>query len=230
MQSPAPTATVRVAQREDYTRMVFSFAGATTLVPVLQNNRLELRFSRGADIDIAELRAAPPRYVTEVRRLSAPGAPVRLALTLDLNTRLRHFVDGDRVIVDLLPPQQVQAPPAPQQQAGRLPQAPPPMIDTQPPSVRGNATVRLSEEADQTRITVSWPAAARAAAFRRGSAVYLLFDAAGQISLTGVPRAGRRHQDIEIVRGDNRHRPAHSGAAGCARLRRRAWFGLGISP
>jgi hypothetical protein len=33
---------------------------------------------------------------------------------------------------------------------------------------------------------VRWPAPTRAAAFRRGEAVWLLFDAAGSINLSGV--------------------------------------------
>jgi tetratricopeptide (TPR) repeat protein len=212
-QSPAPTATVSVAQRDEYTRLVFRFAGPTTVVPAAQGERLELRFSRGADMDIAELRSAPPRFVRDVRRLSTPGAPVRLALTLEPGTRQRHFVDGDRVVVDLLPPDattqaaqtaaQAAAHRAPSQTA-QTPQAAAQAVQPpQPPSVTGNATVRLVEEASLTRITVTWPGPARAAAFRRGEAVWLMFDASGQISLSGVARAGRRHQDIEIVRGEN---------------------------
>ncbi|HRE45977.1 MAG TPA: hypothetical protein PKY87_18685, partial [Terricaulis sp.] len=53
-----------------------------------------------------------------------------------------------------------------------------------------------------TRITVSWPAPARAAAFRRGEALWLLFDAVGNIDLSNVARVGPRHRDIEIVRGE----------------------------
>ena len=197
--SPAPTATVSMAQRDDYTRLVFQFQGASTVTPLLQGNRLDLRFSRGADMDIAELRAAPPRFVRDTTRLSAPGAPVRLRLTLDPGTRQRHFIDGNRVVVDLLPPAA-----QPAQQAAQAGGANAPAAQAAPPaSVTGNASVRLVEEANVTRVTVSWPGPARAAAFRRGEAVWLMFDADGQINLQGVARAGRRHQDVEIVRGEH---------------------------
>ena len=178
--------------QEDYTRLVFRFASATTVTPLLQGNRLDLRFSRAADIDIAELRATPPRLVREVRRTSAAGAPVRLQLTLEPGVRQRHFVDGDRVVVDLLEPEgELQATTA----AGEAP------VPATPP-VTGTARVQLIEEANVTRISVTWPQPARAAAFRRGEAIWLLFDATGRIDLTGVLRAGRRHQDVEIVRGE----------------------------
>jgi hypothetical protein len=175
--APTPTATVSVGAREDFTRLAFRFEGPTTVTPLLQGDRLDLRFSRAADVDLAELRANPPRYVREVRRVSAPGAALRIQLILDPDVRQRHFVDGDRVIVDLLGPansgQQTQAGPAPAPASA---------------SVVGVARVRLVEQANDTRITVSWPAPARAAAFRRGEAIWLLFDAAGRVDLTGPRR------------------------------------------
>ena len=184
--------------QDEYTRLVFRFEGATTVTPLLQSNRLDLRFSRPADMDIAELRATPPRLVREVRRVSAAGAPVRLQLTLEPGVRQRNFTDGNRVVIDLLPPD-----PAQQalNEAAAAQGAPPPPIPTVQP-VRGTGRVQLVEEANVTRVNVTWPAAARAAAFRRGEAIWLLFDATGSIDLSGVARAGRRHQNVEVVRGD----------------------------
>ncbi len=191
-----PSATVTVGMQDDFTRLAFRFAGATTVTPLLQGNRLDLRFSRAADVDIAELRANPPRYVREVRRVSAAGQPVRLQLTLEYGVRQRHFVDGERVVIDLLPPENAEQ--AAAANAGGAREAPVPAT----PPVTGNARVQLVEEANVTRVTVTWPAPARAAAFRRGEAIWLLFDANGRIDLTGVARAGRRHQDVEVVRGE----------------------------
>ncbi len=186
-----PSATVSVGLQDTYTRLAFRFQGATTVTPTLQGNRLDLRFSRAADIDIAELRANPPRYVREIRRVSAAGAPVRLQLTLDYGVRQRAFADGERVVVDLMPPEGAPANAAPSE--APLPAAAP---------VRGTARVQLVENANDTSITVNWPAPTRAAAFRRGEAIWVLFDATGRIDLTGVARAGRRHQDIEVVQGE----------------------------
>ncbi|MBL8537717.1 MAG: hypothetical protein JNM59_09980 [Hyphomonadaceae bacterium] len=193
--APAPSASVTVGVQSDYTRLAFRFPGATTVTPLLQGNRLELRFSRAADIDLAELRSAPPPMLREIRRTSAAGAPLRLSLTLDVDVRQRHFVDGDRVVVDLLPPD------AEARAAIARGETPPP-TPLRPP-VSGVARVQLVEEASVTRLTVTWPSPARAAAFRRGEAIWLMFDATGTIDLNGVARAGRRHGDVEIVRGEN---------------------------
>ncbi|MEQ1617281.1 MAG: hypothetical protein ABL883_02920, partial [Terricaulis sp.] len=70
------------------------------------------------------------------------------------------------------------------------------------PPVSGVARAQLVEEADVTRLTITWPAPTRAAAFRRGEALWVVFDASGRIDLTGVARAGRRHQNIEAVSGE----------------------------
>lgn len=192
--APAPTATVTVGLQEGYTRLAFRFAGATTVTPTLTGSRLELRFSRAADIDIAELRANLPRFVRDVRRVSAAGAPVRLTLTLDPGVRQRNFVDGERVIVDLLAPDASQISTAADgRTTAPVPGGPP---------VSGVARVQLVEGANDTSITVNWNAPARAAAFRRGEAIWILFDSTGRIDLAGVARAGRRHQDVEIVRGE----------------------------
>jgi len=194
----APSATVSVGANEGYTRLAFRFEGATTVTPLQQGGRLELRFSRAADIDIAELRATPPRFVRDVRRTSAAGAPVRLAITLDPGVRQRHFVDGNRVVVDLLAPDAATL--AANEAAAARGEEPAPQPSTAP--VRGTARVELVEGAADTRIDVRWPAATRAAAFRRGEAIWLLFDATGNVDLSGVSRAGRRHRDIEVVRGE----------------------------
>lgn len=184
----APTATVQVGAQDGFTRLAFQFIGPTGVTQSQQGERIELRFSRGADMDIAELRSSPPRYLREIRKLSTAGAPVRLALTLEPGVTVRHFEDGNRVIVDLLAPSQSAANGHPGGPAAA--------------SVNGTASVQLVEDAEATRVTVHWPAPTRAAAFRRGEAVWLLFDAKGRIDLRGVARAGRRHQDITVVQGE----------------------------
>lgn len=195
--APAPTASVTVGLRENYTRLAFRFAGPTTVAPQLNGNRLDLRFSRAADLDMAELRANPPRYVREARRVGAPGGPLRVQLTIDPGVRQRHFVDGDRVVIDLLAPDASAQRVAAETPAG---EAPPPAPERRP--VSGTARAEVVEEADATRIAVTWPAPARAAAFRRGEAIWLLFDAAGRIETSGVARVGRRHRDLQVVQGE----------------------------
>lgn len=197
----APTgASLNVGERPDFTRLSFQFPVVTTVTPLMTADRLELRFSRAVDIDLAEVRADLPRFVRAVTRVSQPGQPLRVQLTLEPGIRQRHFVDGERVVVDLLPPEGAQQAATTRSGDRDLPETS--AAPVLAPAPTGNGALRLVEEAAATQITVRWPSAARAAAFRRGEAIWILFEANGNIDLRGVARAGRRHRDLELVRGE----------------------------
>ncbi|MBI3439945.1 MAG: hypothetical protein HY054_15065 [Proteobacteria bacterium] len=192
--APSPSASVTAGVTDQYTRLVFRFDGGdANVTPQLANDRLDLRFSRAADIDLSDLRATPPRLLRDIRRIGGSG-PLHLQLSVAAGVQQRHFSDGDRVVIDLLPP----APGTQQASANGSAVAPIPGR----PAVSGVARVQLIEDPADTQITVTWPAPARAAAFRRGEAIWILFDATGRIDLTNVARAGRFHQDMEVVHGD----------------------------
>src|SRR5262249_29822782 len=143
--APTPSATVTAGAQPQYTRLVFRFdGGETNVTPQLAGNRLDLHFSRAADIDLSDLHAAPPHLMRDIRRVGGAGAPLRVQITLDPGVQQRHFTDGDRVVVDLLPPTSAEA-------AAGAP------VPTRP--VSGTARVQLVEEANDTLVTVTWPAA-----------------------------------------------------------------------
>ncbi|MGE0830514.1 MAG: hypothetical protein AB7O04_14340, partial [Hyphomonadaceae bacterium] len=169
-------AQLAVGLREDFTRLSIRWPQATTVLPRQNGAQLELRFSRAADLDIAELRAAPPRFVREARLVSREGQPVRLLLTLDPGVRQRHFVDGNYTVVDLLAP--TDPPPNTQSAQTETERAEAPYV-----APRGPSAFRVIEEANATRIQAEFPTAARAAAFRRGDAIWILFESGGRIDL-----------------------------------------------
>lgn len=190
--APAATnATLSIGSRPDLTRLSFHFAGAASVTPVRQGNRLELRFSRPAEIDIAQLRATPPLFVRGAERTSRPGARLTIALTLEEGVKVRQFVEGSRIVVDLSPPEGGIRPAAP-------PPPPPQARASDDPAPRsGIVPIGVEEGAEETRFTVSWAGPARAAAFRRGDAVWLLFDTSAQFDIRGA-----RRTEITPVRGD----------------------------
>lgn len=185
----ATTATLSIGSRPDLSRLSFHFAGAATVTPVRQGSRLELRFSRPAEIDLAQLRASPPLFVRGAERISRPGGRLTIALTLEEGVQVRHFVEGSRVVVDLSPPAGGLRPATP-------PPAPPRASDDPAPR-SGIVPIGVEEGTEETRFTVSWTGPARAAAFRRGDAVWLLFDTAAQFDIRGA-----RRTEITPVRGD----------------------------
>jgi hypothetical protein len=108
-------------------------------------------------------------------------------------------VDGNRVIVDLLPPAarpvEVAKTEAPQP-------ATPLVASTADPAPRGGV-VRLgyAEDGLSTKFTAKWDSPARAAAFRRGDGLWIVFDSNAKIDVAKVPKVGRRHKDIQTVTG-----------------------------
>ncbi len=190
---PAVTnATLSIGARPDLTRLSFHFGGAASVTPVRQGSRLELRFSRPAEIDLAQLRATPPLFMRSAERVSRPGGRLTIALNLEEGVKVRQFVEGSRIVVDLSPPEGGvrPAPPPP-------PPPPPPQASDDPAPRSGIVPIGVEEGTEETRFTVSWAGPARAAAFRRGDAVWLLFDTSAKFDIRGA-----RQTEITPVRGD----------------------------
>lgn len=189
-----PTASLSIGSRPDLTRLSFLFNGGATVTPVRTGSRLELRFSRAAEIDLAQLRASPPLFVRAAERVSRPGGRLVIALTLEDGVKVRQFTEGGRVVVDLAAPEGgrvVAAAPPP-------PPPPPAARDPNDPAPRsGVVPVTVEEGVDETRLTISWAGPARAAAFRRGDAVWLAFDTSARFDIRGA-----RTTEITPVRGE----------------------------
>ncbi len=174
-----------VGERPDETRLAFRFPAGATVTPLQNGARLELRFSRGGDIDATRLTVSPPRFVRMARVASRAGQPLVLVLDLEDGVRQRHFVDGRNVVVDLFRPQpDKSAKPAAKPGAGEA---------------TGSARAGLLEEPGATRLTVRWSGPVRAAVFQRGQGAYLLFDGPGKIDISGLAQVGRRHRDIAVI-------------------------------
>ena len=193
----APRAMLTVGLREEFTRLSFRWPAPTTILPMQTGDQLELRFNNSAEIDLAEFRASLPRFVREARLVSRPGQPVRIALTLQAGVRQRHFVDGDRTVLDLLAPlaPAPDAAPATQEAAA----SPAPETFTAP---RAPSAFSVVEEATATRINVEFPTPTRAVAFRRGDAIWVLMESGGRLNMQGVARAGPRHTDMAPIARD----------------------------
>jgi hypothetical protein len=204
--TPSTTSTdvlLSVGARPEFTRLSFLFPHGATLVPLLSGDQLTLKFSRPGEVDISDLRILPPKFLKDARKLSKPGQPLALQLTLEPGVRQRHFIDGPRVVIDLLPPEEKKAPPpAPViAQAAPAPVKPAPDIDPAPKS--GIVKVVEEEGASATTFAMRWATPARAAAFRRGEAIWILFDTKAALDIKGIPLVGARHTNLQAIHGEN---------------------------
>lgn len=216
-----PNASLSIGSRPDLTRLSFLFNGGATVTPVRQGSRLELRFSRAAEIDLSQLRASPPLFVRAAERVSRPGGRLTIALTLEEGVKVRQFAEGSRVVVDLTPPEGgiVAAAPPP-------PPPPPAQKPFTDPARNGIVPVGVEEGNDETRLTLTWAGPARAAAFRRGDTVWLLFDTAAQFDIRGARRTEITPVRGEGVAGLRIAAPPHMNLS--ARVQGNAWiFSLG---
>lgn len=198
---PARAAREEVVQvsaglRSEFTRLTFAWS-ANISVSVKQDGAiLDLRFSRPGDPDLADLRVSPPRYVRSIRRVSRPGQPLVVRLELDARVKARHFSEDGDVVVDLLKPEAETVAPEP----AEAPKSTQTYSD--PVAKGGIVAVRAAEEEDGTRVTLRWPRPARAAAFRRGEGIYILFDSEAKLDLAGLTRGGGRYSDVREIRGE----------------------------
>jgi hypothetical protein len=170
----ARVATVEVAQAPEYTRLSFSFNGERAAVtPTSRGDRLELVFSRSGDIDIAELRSTPPRFIRSVERVARADGRVALALQLDAGVRFRQFIEARAIVIDLLPPDS---------------RPPPPATLTGP--------IQITESRDATEFRMTWSRPVRAAIVQRGETAWAVFDQAASVDLRNARRAGRHHSAV----------------------------------
>ena len=200
-EGPSTEVNLGVAQRDDYTRLSFTWPQGQSTVSVTPrgDNRYELRFNRAGDVDIARLRTSPPALIRTAQRLSTPGQNLRVMITVEPGVRRRSFTDGGRAVVDFLPPEPEAQTAAAATSSDQQPGA---AVASIPPARAGALTLRVQEEIGATTITAPFNQPVRAAAFQRGDAVWLVFENVNRVDLAGIVRSGRRHRDITPVLGE----------------------------
>jgi tetratricopeptide (TPR) repeat protein len=102
LQAPALAVTLRVGEASDYTRLAFQWPEDVTYSLSETEGRAVLTFSRAAEIDIAQLRADPPRFVDAVTRLEANSLSLAFILAPQVEARVWSDAPG-RVVLDLAP-------------------------------------------------------------------------------------------------------------------------------
>ena len=189
--APAGAATtgldVRVAQAEDFSRVEFHGAAAKLK---RAGQVLTFSFPRDADPDIARLRTAPPKWIKTAEKKHV-GGRLQLDITLADDADFKVGNADGAMFVNVFQ--------KPKPSAQDAAQAAPPPAPVEPEPARPNPTpaggvVHMSSAVvnAQVQFTFPWANPAGAAVFRRGDAVWIVFDAAANIdvshSVRGVPQ------------------------------------------
>lgn len=191
---PAAGLEVRVAQAADFSRLEFHGGGA--IRSRREGQTLIVDFARDADPDIARLHTDPPRWIkgAEKRRV---GGHLELAIDLaeDADAKV-GFADGSAFV-------NVFAKPAPPPQAPVAARDQVPAEPPRPNPIPAGGVVRMEPRIvnGQVLFTFAWANPAGAAVFRRGDAVWIVFDAPATLDVSKAPRGLRQYESLEAYRG-----------------------------
>ena len=186
---------VRVAQAAQFSRIEFHWSGAARMTPHRDGQTLVLRFSRDANPDLSRLKIAPPRWVKDASARHVGGVlELVITLTDDADARLGTADGVDFVNI------YAKAGATP---AGQAPPSAAPVPIGRPNPMPRDGVVRAGVERTDGQVTLSfdWAAPAGAAVFRRGEAVWIVFDTPARIDISKLPASTPRYTKIQAFRG-----------------------------
>ncbi|MET3664590.1 endoglucanase [Caulobacter sp. 1776] len=184
---------VRVAQAADFSRIEFHWAGGAKMVSHREGQTLVMRFSRDANPDLSSLKIAPPRWVKASEARHVNGVlEIVVTLTDDADARLGNGDGVDFVNIFARPG----APPASQTAAPAAPIGRP-----NPMPAGGVVKVEFERQDQQVTLAFNWAAPAGAAVFRRGEAVWIVFDTPARLDIGKLPTSSMRYSKIQAFKG-----------------------------
>jgi hypothetical protein len=157
---------------------------------------ITLTFAAGANPDVARLRTSPPRWIEKVERRTV-GARLELVLTLaeDADARIGradgatyvNVFEADKAESEAEAP----AAPEPATPAVEVAEAEPERPDPLPSKIAGG----------QVQYSFAFANPAGAAVFRRGDAVWVVFDAPAKLDVSKTPRGVASVRGAQAITG-----------------------------
>ena len=186
---------VRVGEATTFTRLDLGPGVATRR----DGATLTVTFPAGARPDLSRFRTSTPKWIQSAR-VAQSGGRTQLILTLAADADMRTGVADGAVWVNVFPRAAPiegpgPAPVSPSEQAS----AP---VNRPDPLPRGGV-VKAEIALGQGQAVLSFPFAnpAGAAVFRRGGAVWVVFDAPARLDVSTLPRGLRQMTSVETFRG-----------------------------
>jgi hypothetical protein len=181
----AGTPGVRVGEHSDFTRVVFDWAENVNYNVQRRGERLTVSFGTPGAPDLSRFERAPPRLIkSAVSRKTEVGLAVVFAV--DAGTSERHFRDGNRVVVDILPGtgaaptrQNARANPSEPRRPAAAPTvavATRPAPDSMLPSDAYRLKLGVATMPKGVRLTFPWDNLTPAAVFQRADYLWVVFD------------------------------------------------------
>jgi len=184
---------VRVATAETFSRI--EIAGRATVTRQGQMVTLAM----AGNPDVARLITSPPKWVKSAeRKRTAGGVQVVLTLADDADAKIGQ-ADGATYVNVFEKPQPTPAELAATAEAVPVAEAEPPRPNPLPPGgvVRMDAKVA----GGQTQLAFAWANPAGAAVFRRGDAIWVVFDAPATLDVSAALKALRPLRSVQAFKG-----------------------------
>jgi tetratricopeptide (TPR) repeat protein len=190
---PAPPRglVIKVAQAPDFTRL--EFPGSRGMQAHREGATLVLRFPRDASPNLTPLTVGPPRWVKTASARHVGGVvEIVVSLSDDADFRAGN-ADGDDFVNLYARAAPAAAPTAPV--AAEAPRRLNPM------PAGGVVPVKFSKASGQVQLSFDWANPAGAAVFRRGEAVWVVFDAPARLDIGRLPSSTAQYRGIQVFKG-----------------------------
>jgi tetratricopeptide (TPR) repeat protein len=194
---PSKTALeVRVGSAESFSRLEFRWQGGGRATTNRAGDTLTVSFDRDADPDIARLRTDPPKWIKTAEKRHV-GGRLQVVLTLAANTEIKVGASDGSTYVNVFekPPE----PEKPKDEGAEPAQADPPRPNPLPPG--GKVKMDAQAASGQVQLSFVWANPAGAAVFRRGDAVWIVFDAPAILDISAAPKGLPQMKGVETFRG-----------------------------
>ncbi len=168
-----PPLSIDIGQSSEFTRLEFGGVVGVRSQVRREGDRVLVRLGTTAAPDVSRLRVDPPDSVKAVETRSARGG-TDLIITLAEGAEARSGVADGRVWLNLYAP-------------GKAPE---PTREERAVTAGSVVPVRAVAGEDRTVLTFQWAAPVGAAVFRRGEAIWIVFDTAARMDLTGARALG----------------------------------------
>ena len=184
---------MRVAQANGFSRVEFRGAPDAQVKKVGQT--LVFTFPRDADPDIARLHTAPPKWIKTAEKKHV-GGRLQLSLTLTDDADYKVGSADGATFVNVFE----KAPPTAAELAAAKAATPEP---PRPNPIPAGGIVHMASRVDnaQVQFSFTWANPAGAAVFRRGDAIWVVFDAPATIDVGRSPKGLIQYSAISSTKG-----------------------------
>jgi tetratricopeptide (TPR) repeat protein len=201
---PGSALAVSVAQSKDFSRIEFRFAGGARMTSRRKGQTLVLRFSRYAKPDMTRLRVDPPRWLKGASDANAGGLEITLNLADGADAKVGE-ADGAAFVnlfakkdpaaaASSTPPGTPAAPTDAKTQTA---------LSVRPDPTPASGVVKMQAEMSHGQVLLhfAWKNPLGAAVFRRGDAVWVVFDAPARIDVSATPHGFRQVIGAQAMQG-----------------------------